>query len=106
MPAVGRFGRWARNRYPSWFRYVAHDRDDTPTLDYLARIFPSSDGTSDAPLDERGNHLFWLVAGAGGLVGVVLIVLAFWADSARPDCRSERDERAAMGHDAACGRRS
>jgi hypothetical protein len=43
---------------------------------WMARLFPSSDGTKDAPLDARSNHFFWVLATGVVIVGVVLLLLA------------------------------
>lgn len=69
-------GARLRDRYPSWFRYVTRDRADTPAVDFSKRVHPSSDGTADAPMDEHADRLFWRVALAIAVAGVVIVALA------------------------------
>lgn len=73
-------GRRLRRRYPSWFRYAARgDRHATPASDFQARVHPSSDGTTDAPIDDRTDRLFRRIALVAAIAGAILVALALFA---------------------------
>ena len=48
-------------------------------IDHIARVHPSSDGTSDAPMDDQSSRVFWVVAAVVTIVGIVLVASAVLA---------------------------